>query len=278
MTEPDTLDRVVAPTERLLARFIDLAPQILLVVLVVAGGGLAAVLSGRLVTWLVRRLGLETLSEKIGLPKALYALGYHDGVAKLLGRFAFWVAILLTVLTAAEIAGFNGVADALSGLVAFVPQIVIGVVIVAGGVWVGNVARAMVLRVARRGDAIDSPRLIGEVVFYSIVVVSLTLAAEQLGIETGLINILVAIAFGTFGLGLAGAFALSARTTLANVIAQYYASRLFNPGDHVEFDDTVGVVVRFTATSVVLRTEERGELTVPCEALVAKVVRRQSAL
>ncbi len=115
------------------------APTAALVVAVLVGGLVASQLMARLVAWLVRRLGLETAAEKLGLTTVLYAAGLRAGVAHLAGRVTLFGGALITLLVAADVAGIQGVAAGLGGLVAYLPRLIIAALVFTLGVVNGGV-------------------------------------------------------------------------------------------------------------------------------------------
>lgn len=266
------------PTEVLLAKFLGAVPTLTAVVLILALGVAASLLVAKAVRWLLQKSRVEVLAERIGLPDLLYKVGVRSGVVLLLSRAVLVLGLLLTLVTAAETAGFAGLADELLSLVGLTPRLLLALAIVVGGIWVGSLVRGLVVQTARNHSSLESPELVARLVFYVIVVNALTLAASQLGIDTALVTSLLLVLFAALGLAFALAFGLASRVPLADILQRYYAARLFKPGDRIRVDDTIaGVVVRYGPTTVHLRRDGGGTLVVPCSELMRRPVQVDSS-
>lgn len=272
MNPTDVVD-ALAPTQQLLARLVDLAPRLLAALLVLMLGVALAAVGSRLAAYVVRRSGLEALAERAGVARVLYAVGIKRGTAALLGRAVWWGGLLVTAAAVAETVGLPGLADGIGTVIEFVPRVVAASVVGLAGLVGAEFLRGVVERVAGRRDDLDSARFPATVVYYAVLAVTATLAADHLGLQTQLIEGLLQILVGgaVFATGLA--FALGARDAFREVIARHYAQRLHRPGDQVRAGGVAGVLVGFGPLTATLRTDE-GEITVPCSALVHGVVHR----
>lgn len=252
-------------------RFVAYLPTLALILVCLAVGLAAAALFARGVRWFVRRSGLEAFAERLGAARLLYAIGLQDGVAVQLGRLAFVVGALLTLLTVAELAGLTVVADGLTTLTGYVPRALIAFALLIGGLWLADAARAVALRAGRRADGVEAPEGIGVIVYYAVLVCVAALIADQLGLETDLLNGLIQIVVAALAVGFVLSLALAARGVLAHVVARIYAARMIRPGDRVEIDGPAerlgGEVVRFGPAVMVVRDAEGREHIVPCGRL-----------
>jgi len=270
------MTETLRPAMTLGERFVNALPTVGLVLLcLIVGLGLSAMLA-RGVRWLVRRSGLETLSEQFGASRLLYAAGLQAGVAVQLGRIAFLAGGLVTLLTAAELAGLTTVADALMGVVGYVPQALVAFVLLVVGLRLADVARTMVTRASGKGGLFDAPEVVGAIVYYAVLIFAGTLVADQLGLETDLLNGLIQIAVAAVTVGLTLSFALGARGVLSHVVARIYLSRVIRPGDVVRVTGQSGPidgeVVRFAPAVMLIRAQDGQEHLVPCGRLLDEVV------
>lgn len=243
------------------------APTIALFVGVVVAGLIAAALVRRLVVWAVERSGLDGLADRVGATTVLHAAGLKQSVAVTLGSVVWLAALLLTFSAATEILGLSAVTTAIGGLVAFLPRLLAAAVVMVGGVALASVLRSIVRNVSRTSGEVDSPHGVASLIYYVILTVSVLVAADQAGIETGLLDGLVMVCVSIGLAGVALAFALGSRGAFRNIVAGHYLRRLIHPGDEVEIEGERGVVVRFSPVAVVLRTE-RGQKIVPTRSLL----------
>ena len=97
-----------------------------LVILVV--GWLIARLVHRGVARLLKAIGLDSLLDRAGLAERLREAGYT--AADLTARAIYWIALLVVFLLTAEALGVQYLSDILAGLIAYLPLVVVAIVIV----------------------------------------------------------------------------------------------------------------------------------------------------
>ena len=250
------------------------APRAALVLSVLVGGLLLTLVARSLTRWVVRRSGLEALAERVGASSLLYAVGHKDGVAHLMGRVVWLAGLLLTFAVVAELLGLPGLASGVEAVIGFLPRLMAAVLILLGGLLIGGLLRKVVLGWGRQRDEVESPEFVARLLYFTVVTVAVTMAVQQIGLETGLVNSLVMITLGAvlFSLGLS--FALASRDAFRNIIARHYLERMARPGDHVRAGEDEGVVLRYSASSVIIKTES-GEKILPCKALMEQAVELQ---
>lgn len=242
-----TLD-ISAPLERLLSAFLGVLPTLLIFIAVVLGGVILAPIAAKVVHALVRRSGIETLLERLGAPRLLYRIGYRHGTATLLGTVARLAIYLVTALIAADVVGMTQVANGLDVIIGYLPRVAVAVFFLMIGVWAADMARSVVSGVAKGAQG----NVIGTVIYYGVVAITVALVADQLGLQTSLINhIIVLVIAGTvFAASLAAG--LSARPTLSNMFARNYVVQLYPRGDTVKIDGVEGIVKSHAPTALVV--------------------------
>ena len=266
------VDRALAPMEQFVRQLVGWAPRLLLLAVVVVAGLVLTSLAARGVRWLVRRSGLEALTEKFGVAKLLYAVGVRHGFAHILG-VATWIAgLLVTVSAAAETVGLPGMAEVTASILAALPRVLLAAVIAAFGFVIADVLRNVVMRAASRGKDLESPVFAARLAYWAVLVLSIAIALEQAGVETGLINAVVQITVAGAALSIGLAFALGSRPAFQNLLARFYYERMLRPGDRIRIGDVEGTVTRYGAVAVVIETDEGGERVIPCSRLMDEVV------
>lgn len=255
-----------------LSALTGLLPKVLGGVLILVVGLLFARAAGRGAAWLVRRTHLDALAERAGVARLLYAIGFKRSFPDLVDWLVWGAASLVVLSLLAEAGGLPGLAEGIAAVVQYLPRVLASAVILVAGLVGSDILRGLVDRVARRNEELETPGMISQAVYYGGVVVSFSMAAEQLGIDTGLIDslILVTVAAGAGGAALA--LALSARPTLQHVVARHYAERMFQVGDEVRLDGVEGTLERFGPVTAWIRTED-GTVAVPVARLLSDPVR-----
>lgn len=243
-----TID-ISAPIERLIAGFVDALPTVLTLIAVVVGGIVLAPIVARLTRTLVQRSGLETLLERFGAPRLLYRIGYKQGTASLLGALARLAVYLFTALIAADILNMSQVANGIDVLLGYMPRVAVAVVFLLVGMWAADLARTVASGVAN-GEGASA--IIGTVIYYGVLAITVALVADQLGLETSLINNIILLVIASVCLACAIGAGLSAGPTLSNLLARNYVAQLYPRGDRVVIDGVEGIVKAHAPTTLVL--------------------------
>lgn len=261
----DTLKQWISSAESLTG----LPRHALYASLVLAAGFAFAFVTRALVARFVRQLGrLMSRGAAVDVEDAMT----RHRVDVLLGRGAFWIVVLLSLMSATQVLGLPVVTTWLGGIAAYLPRLLMGLLIVFTGVVAGALARSTLAR-ALPVTALMDPERLGGVVQLLVVGVSLLVAVQQLGIDLGLLTTAVTIAFVGFFAATALAFGFGGRTTVANILAGHYVRELYEVGNTVRIQGLEGRIVRMTPTAVIVSTLD-GETAVPTQLFVESVSTR----
>jgi hypothetical protein len=238
-------------------------------------GAVLLLLAGWLIAWLlqigVRKLvtGLEAAFRRIMRVDTARRAPLHRPHAAIVGRAAFRPALVFVIAAAAKMRGWHLFAGRLDSLVVYLPNLVTGLFIILAGVVVGAAARTAVNRTAasagiQRADALARGAQI-VVVFTAAVV-----GVEQIGINIDFLSTVIVVAAGVLLAGGALAFALGARTFVANMIGVQFARRYFRVGETIRVGDVEGQLLEIAQTALLLDTPE-GRTAIPGKMLHEQV-------
>ncbi len=185
-------------------------------VVLLVGWALASGLA-RVVSWLLRSArfndGVRGLLGPTGAamrlePAAVVAWGVH------------WLIVLLAIILAADVLGFDlsqSVSDRLRDVL---PRVVAATIVLAAGVIFSMIA-GVVVRSLLAGAGVRRSRLRSQVVVAILVGFTTLLALEQLGLAAQFIFALGIAAVAAVGLALALAFGLGCRDLARDLIVEY---------------------------------------------------------
>jgi small-conductance mechanosensitive channel len=247
---------------RLIERGIAFLPNILTALALVALGWiLARIFRG--VCERITRLGLGRLNQSIAMRRGLESTGLTTTAPMVIGRIVFWVVWLFFIAGALEKLELAVVRDFLSNLAYYLPRVLLGILVVFVGILAGNLANhALVTSTARGG--VRYAQIVGRVVQGAILLVAIIVAADQIGIQSTLLMVTVAIVLGTTMGGAALAFGLGSGPTVSNIIASYYLQKTYRVGQRVHIGNIHGRIVEITPTAVVL-DGETGRVLIPAK-------------
>jgi small-conductance mechanosensitive channel len=212
----------------------------------------------------VVRLLARALPERDGRPSPQ---------ARSAGRGVLWFLVLASVVVAASLLAPDLLADVPAQVLRFLPRLGVALVIL----WVGAVAAGLLGQVAEaslRGVGVPRARLLGRVVYWVVLGLAVLMAADQLGVETGVLQAALFLLLLTAGVTVAIAVGLGGRALAGNVIAGRYVDDRFTVGERIEVDDWKGTIVEVGLASVTI-SDAQGELVeIPHGYLLTRPVRR----
>jgi small-conductance mechanosensitive channel len=248
--------------KELLANTLDRLPQVLTALAVVLGGW---VLASLLRTWSRRlmRRAVARLAQNPSVARGLEGTQVDSLLPTVVGGFLFWTVLLLSLAAAVEMLGLPIATTTVSRFAYYLPNVLAGVVIVLGGVLLGNFVRGIVSRAAEKAGVAYAPSL-GRVAQVAVVIVAVVVAIEEIGIEGRLLVTLVAIGVGSIVASIGLAFGLGARTAVSNIIAAHYVAQTYRVGQTVRVGAVQGRILAIGPTAVTLEGAE-GEVTIPAQ-------------
>lgn len=220
---------------------IDFTPKLAVSVIITFVGWIIALVVTRTLTSFFARTGLDKLFFASPLSASLAAAGIRVPPGVILGKAAFWLILLFSLKAAADNAGMQDLSDIVAAVFRFLPKAIVATIIVATGFFVADLLRkATIAALGKLG--LDYAKTLGSLIFGFVLVIVLTVALAQLGIQAGLLIASVEILLGSLALALALALGLGLRDAAGALIAGIYAKDVFKTGTAIEVDGEVCLI------------------------------------
>jgi hypothetical protein len=204
--------------------------------LTLLGGWVISGFLGRATARLIDRLGLEVLAEKLGAARLLYKIGVRGGVAKLGGKLARGVGLLLTVYVALAQLEIAALTHAMTAAIGFLPTVVTAAAIAVGGVWLSDKLKKMI---QGEGEPGSTRNFVAQLAGLATLFMAVTMALEELGVQMELLHDILLGVYGVVVCSLGVMFALGARESMHQLIAGHYGRKLLKIGDLIHLPDQV---------------------------------------
>ncbi|HEY0756739.1 MAG TPA: hypothetical protein VGD98_22490 [Ktedonobacteraceae bacterium] len=200
-------------------------------------GWLIAMAVDKALAGLLRKVGFDRLSQRMGLNNLERRMGMRMDSTQILGRIAFWFIFLIFLVPATDALGLPTVSNTLTGVVDYLPNVFAAILVLfAGtilGVFVGEVAQG-----TTGAARIGNPRVFGKVVRWAIIGFSCLIALQQLQIAPALITVLFTAIVGALALAFGLAFGLGGREAAQHLLSrsegQLMAARPYDPTQIVQ--------------------------------------------
>jgi len=199
------------------------------------------------------RAMLDRLGRRGKGAAAVGAEQLGQAVSVLVGRFVYWLILLVFIAVGLEVLGLPVVSRAGERLATYLPDAFTALAIVFVGVVVASLAGGVVAASAASAG-VTYAGAVGRAVQGGFVILALLLGLEQIGMHGEYFLVLLWIVIGVLLGGAALAFGLGARTAVSNIIGAHYVAQMYQVGQTVRVGELEGRIVRTTANAVVLDT------------------------
>jgi hypothetical protein len=208
MTFDDLGNAIEASFVSIFTGFIEALPAILLALLLFIAGLIIGAFLGKAIKQILTRVGLNNALHNDAVQKASKRAGYDFNLAGFIAFLVKWFVIIVFTVAALQVLGLAEIQAFLTGVVAYLPQVLAAVIILLIGGVLGEFLQNLVQASARTAH-VRSANTLGIVARWAIWVFAAIAALSQLGIAdyflqtffTGII-VAAALAFGlAFGLG-----------------------------------------------------------------------------
>lgn len=236
---------------------ITILPNLILAFIVFAIGYLVA----RFIEWAVKRL-LNYLNSLINdrFRDKIQQINFGPS-ATFISKTFFWIIFVFFLILGTEVLGLSIITTWLGSVLTYAPRIFAAILIVFVGIIAGRMVGSLITS-AMAQVAISYGHILGNIVQYTILITSIIIAINQIGIDIAFLTQLINILLAALLFGAALAFGLGAKTSVSNILASYYIHKLYKEGDYVKISDIEGRIIKIGNTSVLLESET-GQVTIP---------------
>ena len=240
-----TIDSMIAWTPRIL----------MAVVLLVAALVVARVVE-RVLRSVLTRLKFDSLVERVGIDQAIQRIGIRDSINVVIPRIVYYLLLILFARTAADAIGLTAISDAIAAFMGYVPNLVAALLILILGSAAAQFAGRAVTEAATNAG-IDFASSLGSIVSGVLLFVMGIMAIAQLQIDTEIVRVVTTAVLAGLALAFGLAFGLGCREVTRNVIAGFYARKIFEPGKEMEILGERGELFSITPTQTLLKQGDR---------------------
>src|SRR3989338_341456 len=171
---------ILGPTVDMLTRVGHTIPPLFIgLAILIVGWIVAKALTKLLVTFL-RAIAFDKLFIKLGLSKVLKTAGLDDKPSTLFGCVAYWVMMVMVLLMSIKAFGFTIADGVLHALMAYIPSVVTGILVLIIGMLLAKVLSVLVYIVAKNTD-MPVPHVLSRLTKWSIVAFVSIIFLKEIG-------------------------------------------------------------------------------------------------
>lgn len=194
--------------EAMFGSIVAFLPSLLAAILILVVGYLVARLVEKAADAILEKVRFDQALDRGGVRAALQRTGTRLDPSSLLARLVFWTIMLVAILMASNALGLTAVADMFERLVAYIPNVIVAVLIIVAGMLIGEFVKDLIAAsLGEVGGAMATARAAK----IAIVALSIFMALDQLQIAQSIVVTAFTLLLGAVALAAGLAFGLGNR-------------------------------------------------------------------
>jgi hypothetical protein len=199
-------------------------PRLLGALVILFVGWLLARLVEGLVTRGLRAVRFNQVAQRAEIDEFLVKAGVRLDPAAVVGKLAYWFLFLIFIGAAFNSFGLTQVNTVINQIVAFLPNVVVALVVLLVGALLANFVGNLV-RGASGSARVGDPGLLATLARAAVLVFATLVALDQLEIAPTIINTLWTALIGSVAVAAALAFGLGGQGVARQLLEDWYARR-----------------------------------------------------
>lgn len=205
----ETLDikGISRPAIGMLGQIMDMIPNIIVAIILVAAGIWIGKWVKNAVTSLLERVGFNGIFHKMGLG-SLHKSDQTLSISQIIGYAAQIVVVLLFTIEALQLVNLESLVSILSVVLAYIPMVLTAVLVLGIGFYAGDLVKRVVMSMVKQKT---EGKLLGNIAKYTIITLAFFMALDQLGVAKTIVNAAFILILGGFTIAFGLAFGLGGR-------------------------------------------------------------------
>jgi hypothetical protein len=258
--------------DRIASGFTDFVPRILAALCVILLGWIVVKMIEKGIRTSFDKFRIDTFLERIGLSDTLQKMGMRESPGRVLARTVYYLLMIFFVQSAAEAAGLTTIANVIGSFFTYLPHLLAALLVLFVGIIIAQFLGKAVTQTAT-DSGVDYAPLLGRIVSALVLFVMIVMAITQLQFDTQVVISVVLVMLSGVALALALSFGLGSRDVTRNIMAGFYARKLFRIGEDVEIGGERGTLVSITPIQTLIERDQQ-TIAIPNRVFLDEVVRQ----
>jgi small-conductance mechanosensitive channel len=253
-------------------KFMETIPSILGGIIVILVAWLFARLVAGGLERLLRAVKFDQMAERLKLTAFLSHSNIKLSPSAIIGRFIYWIFVLLIIASAAETLNWTAVSYQIQRFLDYLPNLITAILVFVVGAYLSSLVRDFI-RSSMGSLGISTGRILSSAIYYVLFIMVVLTAMEQAKVDTRILSTNLLIVIGAIMLAAAISYGYASREVLSNILAGFFNKRTFQKGMIIEIDGIRGTIVEITNIAVTLRTGDNEKVVVPSHQLMSNKVK-----
>lgn len=212
---------VTTAVSGLLNSFILFLPNLIGAILVFVLGWVLADFLGKLTMRLLQAVRLSDWVSSPAVNKFFKEAGWADKIEQALGQAVRFLTILVFFVATVNILGLTAVSLVLTGILAYIPNVIAAILILVLGTLLAGVVESLVKGSLGAVD-LKTSRLLGKTSSYIVLIFTIMAALSQLNIAAEFVRTLFMGIVATISIGLGLSIGLGSKDLVSRILTEWY--------------------------------------------------------
>lgn len=254
----------------LINQLVNFIPRLISAIVILILGLLIAKLVRTIVKTVLGKIGIDKIGEKLNGIDLVRKMNTEIKISSVLAQVLYFFIVLIFATAAAEMLGVAALTDLVLGVTNLIPKLIVAGLMLVVGLFVSEALKQFIISLCHSFN-ISAGRMLGTLVFFFFLIITLINALGQAGLNTELLESSFNLIIGGVIFAFAAGYGLASRDVMANILSSFYSKNKYREGQTIRIDDVKGEILRIDSTSLTLRTGETTTIF-PLQTLQTKKV------
>lgn len=252
---PNITEILINTFQTLINQFVDFVPKLVGALVVLLIGILVAKTTAAIVSRVLKKVGFDKIGARLNDIDFIQQLQTEIKLSEIVAQVLYYFILLVFITAAAETLGISAITGMVLSLVNFIPKVVAAAIMLQIGILVADALKKAVITLCQTFK-VASGKLLGMIVFFFFLIITIISALGQAGINTELLESSFNLLIGGLIFAFAVGYGIASRDVMANILSSFYSKDRFREGQIIQIDDVKGAIVSIDSTSLTLQTGE----------------------
>lgn len=252
---PNITEILINTFQTLINQFVDFVPKLVGAVVILLIGVLVAKSVAAIVSRVLKQVGFDKIGAKLNEIDFIRQLQTEIKLSEIVAKVLYYFILLVFITAATETLGVAAITGMVLSLVNFIPKLIAAAIMLQIGILVADGLKKAVTTLCQTFK-VASGKLLGSIVFFFFLIITIISALGQAGINTELLESSFNLLIGGIIFAFAVGYGIASRDVMANILSSFYSKDRYKVGQVIQIDDVKGAIVSIDNTSMTLQTGE----------------------
>jgi hypothetical protein len=229
----------------------------------------------KLITFLVKKAlkftKIDSWTDKLNEIEIFENSDFQFKPANFIVKAVKWILVFVLIIIVSDILGLQMISQEIGNLIRYLPKLFSAIAILMIGIYIANIIRNAIKLLFKSFD-LGGSTIIGNIVFYAILLIITITALNQAGINTDIITNNLTIILGSLLFAFTIAFGLGSKEIVQRLLFGFYSRKNLTIGQRIRIGEVQGTIDAINNISLVLKTNE-GKFIFPIKEVNDRIIK-----